>query len=314
MNDVQGTAALVATAVVGILTVAYLIRAINRRSVRRRLRLAVGNPIGSAETSLRAGLLGGMGSAMVTLAQLMPLGTADQDKIRVALRRAGIDTEQAFAVIVGAKVSCVLLGIAAGLVIGPLALDGPMGWLVGLGGGFLGGVMLNLIPELVVNFLARRRMQNIAKGLLDAFDLMVISLESGATFDRALRRTVDSLMFLWPDLARELRRAVVDISVHGRMREDAIARLSDRIDSDELKDLGTIVGQSERHGTPLADALRKLASSLRISRTTEMQEKAGRLPTLLVLPTIAGMIPGLMVIVAGPSFMELSTSLADFTN
>ena len=314
MNDQQAFAAVVAVAVVGMFAFGIWIRIRNRRTVMRRMRLAVGNPIESVSAGLSAGLLGATGTVMGTLAQLMPLGAEDQDKIRRGLRRAGIDTEQAFAVIVGAKVSCVLLGIVAGLVIGPLALDGLIGWLAGLGGGFLGGIILNLLPEFVVTYLGRRRIRHVSNGLLDAFDLMVISLESGMTFDRALRRTVDSLMYLWPDLARELRRAVVDIAVHGRARADAIRRVGDRLDSEELRDLGTIVGQSERHGTPLADALRKLAGSLRISRTTQMQEKAGRLPTLLVLPTIGGMIPGLMVIVAGPSFVELTTSLQDFTN
>ena len=313
MNDQQAIAAVVAVAVVGMVAFGIWIRIRNRRTVTRRLRLAVGNPVESISAGLSAGLLGATGTVMGTLAQLMPLGAEDQDKIRLGLRRAGIDTEQAFAVIVGAKVSCVLLGIVAGLVIGPLALEGPIGWLAGLGGGFLGGIILNLLPEFVVTFLGRRRIRHVSNGLLDAFDLMVISLESGMTFDRALRRTVDSLMYLSPDLARELRRAVVDIAVHGRPRADAIRRVGDRLDSEELRDLGTIVGQSERHGTPLADALRKLAGSLRISQTTRMREKAGRLPTLLVLPTIGGMIPGLMVIVAGPSFVELTTSLQDFT-
>lgn len=312
MSDQDGIA-LVAILAAGIVAFAVLFQMQRRRAVSRRLRLALGDPADRVEARLGAGLLGGMDTVMGILAKLMPLGAEDQGKIRSALRRADIDTEKAFAAVVGAKVGCVLLGAAAGLVIGALTLGGVIGWLVGLGGGFLGGIILNLLPELFVAYLGRRRMRFVSNGLLDAFDLMVISLESGVTFDGALRRTVASLMYLWPDLARELRRALIDISVHGRPRADALARVSARIDSEELRDLGTIVGQSDRYGTPLADALRKLASSLRISRTTQIQEKAGRLPTLLVLPTIGGMIPGLMVIVAGPAFSQLSSSLQGFT-
>lgn len=312
MTEQYGVAALIAIAVVGMVMFVIWTRVRARREMARRLRLATGNAAKSVEGQIGAGLRGGMGAAMGALSQLMPLGDEEREKIRSALRRADIDSDTALAAVVGAKVSCVLLGIIAGLVIGPQVQDGIMGWLGGLVGGFLAGIILNLIPELVVAQLGRRRIRGVSDGLLDAYDLMVIGLESGLTFERSLRRTIASLRYLWPDLARELQRASIDMAARGRPRAEAMQSVGERLDSDELRDLATIVGQSERHGTPLADALRKLAGSLRIARSSRLQERAGRLPTLLVLPTIGGMIPGLMVIVAGPAFSELSSSLQGF--
>ena len=37
-----------------------------------------------------------------------------------------------------------------------------------------------------------------------------------------------------------------------------------------------------------------------------------RLPTLLILPSIACILPGIMVIVGGPSLMELMESMSTF--
>ena len=312
MNAPQGGAALFAIALVGMVAFVIWMRVRARREMTRRLHLATGDDAKSAEGRIGARLRGGVGGAIGALSQLMPLGEADQEKIRRALRRADVDSDTAYATVVGAKVACVLLGISAGLVVGPLMLEGVVGWIAGLVGGFLAGIILNLMPELIATQLGRRRTRKVSDGLLDAFDLMIIALESGLTFERSLARTITSLRYLWPDLARELRRGSVDMAARGRSRPEALLSIAERLDSDELRDLATVVGQSERHGTPLADALRKLAGSLRITRSSRLQEKAGRLPTLLVLPTIGGMIPGLMVIVAGPAFMELTTSLQGF--
>ena len=173
----------------------------------------------------------------------------------------------------------------------------------------LGGVVLNLLPEFAVSRLAAARFRRIHGGLADAFDLLIVCLESGLTFDRALRRTVDNLRTFQPDLARELGQASLDMSVHGRTRQDALGRLAARLDSQNFKDLAVTVAQSERHGTPLADALRKLAGSIRVQTIARMQEKMGRLPTLLILPSIAFLLPGIMVIVGGPAIMQMSLSL-----
>ena len=115
-----------------------------------------------------------------------------------------------------------------------------------------------------------------------------------------------------PELAAELRQASLDMSVHGHARGDALERLATRLDSRDLRDLATTVGQAERHGTPLADALRKLGGSLRVQQIAAMQGRMARLPVLLILPTMAGVLPGIIVIVAGPAFVRLTESLGEF--
>lgn len=286
---------------------------LDRRRMTTRLRLALGGEGRRvADVAIGEELRGGIGRFLGRLSRLMPLGDEDRAKIKLSLRRAAHDNEQTLSLVLGAKVACILLGLAVGLFTGPAFLEGPLGWLAGIGGGFLFGILINTLPELVVTRMGVRRLRRVDSGLVDAFDLMIICLESGLTFERALRRTVDNLTFLWPDLARELRSAVVDMAVHGRTRVDALTRVGDRLDSQPLKDLAMTVGQSERFGTPLADALRKFVGSLRVARVTRMQEKAARLPTLLVVPSIVGLLPGILVIVGGPAFVQLAESLGSF--
>ena len=287
---------------------------LGRRLMAQRLRSVLGGAsVRAFEKDFGDELRGSASQVLGRLGALMPLGDEDREKIQKSLRRGALESNQAFAVVVGAKVACVLLGLVIGIIVGPTLFEGPLGWMAGIGGGFLGGILLNLLPELVVARIGVRRLRLVDQGLVDAFDLLIVCLEAGLTFERALRRTTDNLAILWPQLARELRVVVTDMAVHGRSRFEALGRMAERLESQTLKDLATTVGQAERFGTPLADALRKFNSSLRVARVSRAQEKAARLPTLLVVPSILGLLPGILVIVGGPAFLQLNKTLADFT-
>ena len=306
------TSTILLTALLAVAGVTFFLISVfmERMRMTRRVRLAVGSSReAGAERRVGAGVKSGANRLAVRLGALMPLSEEDREKIAVGLQRAAFRSDNAVSVVLGMKFVCLLVGVAVGLTVLPPIWPGLMGWGIGVLGGLLGGVVLNLLPEFAVSRLAAARFRRIHGGLADAFDLLIVCLESGLTFDRALRRTVDNLRTFQPDLARELGQASLDMSVHGRTRQDALGRLAARLDSQNFKDLAVTVAQSERHGTPLADSLRKLAGSIRVQTIARMQEKMGRLPTLLILPSIAFLLPGIMVIVGGPAIMQMSLSL-----
>ena len=306
------SSAIVLTALLAVAGVTFFLISVfmERLRMTRRVRLAVGGSReAGAESRVGAGMKSGVSRLAASLGGLMPLSEEDREKIAVGLQRAAFRSDNAVSVVLGMKFACLLVGVAVGLTVLPPMWPGLMGWGIGILGGLLGGVVLNLLPEFAVSRLAAARFRRIHGGLADAFDLLIVCLESGLTFDRALRRTVDNLRTFQPDLAREFGQASLDMSVHGRTRQDALGRLAARLDSQNFKDLAVTVAQSERHGTPLADSLRKLAGSIRVQTIARMQEKMGRLPTLLILPSIAFLLPGIMVIVGGPAIMQMSLSL-----
>ena len=198
---------------------------------------------------------------------------------------------------------------ALGIVWAMLLVPGLMSWIIGIGVGLAVGVLLNFVPELIIARLGARRLARIEASLAETFDLLIVCLESGLTFERALQRTVRDVRSFHGAVAAELRQASLDMSVHGRTREDALGRMAARLDSQPLRDLASTVAQSERHGTPLADSLRKLAASLRVQATAQMQAKMARLPVLIVLPTIGLVLPGILVLVAGPAMVRLTEEL-----
>ena len=304
-----------AAAALTVALVAYrtIVVLLDRSRLLRRVQMAGGKTSVSVESRLAdsaAGLRGVTERILTALASFMPLGQDDRQKIATALGRAGFRSSDAATIVVGVKVACLLGGLMIGAIFLRGFQPGMLGMLIGVGGGFLIGVILNLIPEMVVAQLAKRRIWQLHAALPDALDLLIVCLEAGLTFERALRRTINDLKTFQPSLANELGQASVDMNVHGRSREEALGRVAARLDSQDFRDLATTVAQSERHGTPTADSLRKLGQSLRVETIARTQAKMARLPTFLILPAIAGLLPGIMIIVGGPSIMQLLDQLA----
>ena len=303
-----------AAVLVGAGIYAVVVSTFERRRFAQRVSLAAGrsNQQSSLESRIAsgtAGIRGALESVLTVLGRLMPLGEEDRAKIGTALNLAGFRSPNSVIVVLGSKFAC----LATGLIVGTLFFNdfqpGPLGWLIGVGIGFFLGVLLNLLPEMIVNRMAKHRRLEITSALPEALDLLIVSLEAGLTFERALRRTVEDLKTFQPVLAAELGQASLDMSVHGRSRDDALTRVAERLDSREIRDLAITVAQSERHGTPTADALRNLAGSARVDALARVEAKIARLPTLMVLPSIACLLPGFLIIVGGPAMIQLVEEL-----
>lgn len=67
----------------------------------------------------------------------------------------------------------------------------------------------------------------------------------------------------------------------------------------------TILSQSPRYGTPLAEALRSAAAEMRNEDLIRLEERGNRLPTLLTLPMMLFILPAIFLIVGGPAALKL---------
>jgi tight adherence protein C len=88
-------------------------------------------------------------------------------------------------------------------------------------------------------------------------------------------------------------------------RRDALMRLGERTGVESFQRLAATLSQTLRYGTPLAQALRVLAAEMRQERMTWMEERAARLPALLVLPLILFILPCLFIVLIGPSAIRI---------
>jgi len=89
-------------------------------------------------------------------------------------------------------------------------------------------------------------------------------------------------------------------------RRVALARLQERALVELLKRLASTLGQTFRFGTPLAQALRILAAEARQERVMRLENKAARLPALMVMPLILFIMPSLFIVLVGPAVVTMS--------
>jgi tight adherence protein C len=70
----------------------------------------------------------------------------------------------------------------------------------------------------------------------------------------------------------------------------------------------TTLTQTLRYGTPLALALRMVASELRNDTLVRLEERANQLPTLMTIPMMLFIMPTIFLIVAGPAALRVMDS------
>lgn len=162
-----------------------------------------------------------------------------------------------------------------------------------------------MLPNWVLVYAQRRYAQALRKGLPDALDLLVICAEAGLGLESALERVAAELRGSHAAVAVEFALLVQELRLRPD-RQQALLRLGGRDGIEALQRLGATLAQTLRFGTPLGEALRLLAGEMRAERMLRIEEKALRLPALLVLPLILFILPCLFIVLAGPSVIQLA--------
>ena len=98
----------------------------------------------------------------------------------------------------------------------------------------------------------------------------------------------------------------------GKDRSTVLRDLGDRCAVNDISSFVTVLIQSSTFGTSISQALRVYASEMRDKRLMRAEEKANVLPTKLTLGTMAFTVPPLILILIGPSFIQIMRSLTKF--
>src|SRR6476661_10890498 len=139
----------------------------------------------------------------------------------------------------------------------------------------VGAVAGFFLPDLVLSHLVTRRQTNIRMALPDALDLLVICLEAGLGIDQAMVRVGEEMRQTSPPLADELQ--IINREQRaGKPRLDAWRSMAARVDVDFVRQFVSMLVQTERYGTPIAQALGQFADGLRIRRTQAAEEVAAK--------------------------------------
>jgi tight adherence protein C len=164
------------------------------------------------------------------------------------------------------------------------------------------------LPNLVLNVCIRRRQRDIFENFPDALDLMTVCIEAGLSADAALARVAQEMMATSPAVAEELYLVTLELRA-GQSKEQALRNLGMRTGVDDVDALATMLIQAERFGTSIGDSLRVHSEHLRTRRRQLAEERAAKVALKLLMPLIFCVFPSLMVIMLGPSFIQIGRVL-----
>ncbi|MGH6989916.1 MAG: type II secretion system F family protein [Stellaceae bacterium] len=239
-----------------------------------------------------------------TLAESPLIGAKEQQKIITQLGEAGIYGREALRLFIVTKTGLALsltaltwLALSLMGMVPPsfayraLAVIAPalLGW---------------RLPDMIVSRIAKRRRRKLSEGVPDALDLLVICVEAGLGLEQSLDRVSRDIAIANPVIATVLANAVAEMRVLPQMR-DALDNLAKNTGLPAIKSIVTTLIQGIQYGTPLSQSLRILSAEMRAKNLIALEERAARLPVLLMIPVILFILPSLFLIIGGPVAIQV---------
>ena len=161
-----------------------------------------------------------------------------------------------------------------------------------------------MLPDILIKNASQKRQDVLRKAMPDALDLLVICAEAGLSLDSALDRVSREIGPTCPELAEEVGLTGVELGFFPD-RAKALQNFADRVPLQGVMALTNTLIQTEKYGTPLAQALRVLSAEMREERMMQAEAKAAKLPATLTIPMILFILPPLFVVLIGPAALKV---------
>jgi len=239
------------------------------------------------------------------LGNLVPQSPKDVTVMQRRLIRAGMRNESALKVLYGAKAVCgVVFPLVAVAAVAGSDTDPSNKFIVVL----LATAMGFFGPNEYVRRKATGRQKQIARGLPNALDLLVVCVESGLGLDQAILQVSKELEHAHPEISEEFGLVNLELKA-GKRRVEALRNLAERTGVDDLKKLVAVLIQADRFGTGVAQSLRAHSDFMRVQARQVAEEKAAKLGVKLIFPIFFCILPSLFVVTVGPVAMKIIREL-----
>ena len=229
--------------------------------------------------------------ALAKLTRMMPKSPKEMGRLQRRLTRAGHPDLRVAVYFSIAEIALPIVLFAGTL----LVLGLSTGWIPALFLAFIGYVA----PTLWLGRETKLRQKQIRNGLPDALDLLMVCVEAGSGLDQALAKASEELGTAHPALAEELRTIIVEVRA-GKPRMEAFHNFASRTGVEDVRTLVSMLTQTDRFGTSIADALRVQSETSRTKRRQDAEERAGKVGVKLVFPLALCLFPALYVVCFGP--------------
>lgn len=231
------------------------------------------------------------------------IGMAEEGSLRMRLARAGFRQTQAPELYLALRT----LGPVAMLLVAGLFPSHRQFWIMALPG------FAYLFPDLLLRRLIKARARRIAQGLPDAVDLMVICVEAGLGIDQALVRVSQELGSIYPEITSEFTQVNLEQRA-GKARLQAWQDMADRVGLEEVASFVGMLVQTERFGTPIAQALSTFANEIRASKGQKAEEMAAKVTVKIIFPLVLFIFPSIFVVLLGPAALRLIDNMGSIAH
>lgn len=232
--------------------------------------------------------------------RFVPKDRREQHRMKRQLVHAGFRQPNAMGTFYALKA---MLAVAL-----PLAVLLTVTWIPGFStqqvvwAALIAGAVGLLGPNYLLQKRVKARQRRLKEGLPDALDLLVVCTEAGLGLKGAIQRVADELSVSHPELGGEL--ALVNVEVRaGLSQSNALRNLSERTGLDEIRGLVTLLVQSMRFGTSIAEALRIYAAEFRDQRMQKAEEEAAKIGTKMIFPLVLCLFPSFFLVAIGPAIL-----------
>jgi tight adherence protein C len=226
------------------------------------------------------------------------------DRAKTLLNQAGLRSQQAEYGFLFARMALPsgLFILASGYALA--IMEGDMSIMMRLGIGLFAGYIGLQLPMMYLKNMVEKRQSSMRRAFPDALDLLLICVETGMALEPSFNKVASEIGGRSVELAEEMSIVTAELS-YLPQRRTALENFATRTGLDDIKQLTTVLIQSERYGTPLGSALRVISQESRDIRMLAAEKKAASLPPKLTVPMILFFLPVLFAVIITPAVIQI---------
>ncbi|OTQ03069.1 hypothetical protein B5S43_06925 [Gilliamella apicola] len=160
-----------------------------------------------------------------------------------------------------------------------------------------------VVPDMLVKRQTNRKIKMVSRDLPLVIDMMAIMVRSGMTVESSFRYLSTRVKPINKDIAAILERACLMMDVNGiELSIDLIQR---EVPSKEMRMFCVTLRRSISYGNSIYDTLLDLSAEMREMQRLTIEEQIAALAAKLTIPTMLFFLAPVLVIIAGPVFMNI---------
>ena len=305
-------ASLIALAVAGLVMLVGELVPERSEVIKRLDRMPGGEAIGTVDRRRREVQADRLRELLAALGTRLHGEPNLQSKAQRLMVAAGFVRPGAVAVFYGVRIATTLILGFAFLTLSPtlgsvLGLSKWMIIVIAIWGAALGWVA----PTFLVAARGNARKREMLRALPDALDLLVVCVEAGLGLNQALQRVAEEIMLVSPVLGEQLSLVNFEIRA-GTPRDEALRAFGTRTDLEDARSLATVLIQTDRFGTSVAQALRTHADTIRTKQRQRVEEASAKTAIKMLFPLVFCIFPALFIVILGPGMLSALKVLGGF--